>query len=978
MDFRDWHTLSSSEIYHLFKTNIQTGLSKEEILKRQESDGPNIISKKKETTKLELLLSQFKQPFVYILVIAGFITAILQEWIDASVIFGVVIVNTLVGFIQEYKAGKAIDALSKIIITESTVIREKGKKITIPSQQLVVGDIVILKSGDKVPADIRLIKTRELKIDESSLTGESIPIEKNAKVLKLDTILADRHNIAFAGTLVTYGQGIGVIVNIGNKTETGKISESITSVEHVDTPLSRKLSGLSKLLLVIIGGLVALTFSAGISQNHPFIDMFMFSVAIAVAAIPEGLPAALTIALSIGVSRMAKSNAIIRKLPAVETLGSTTVICSDKTGTLTENQMTVTEIVAGGSKYNVTGIGYIPEGNIIFKTNIYPVDKNSSHQFPESNLSYYEEMPIKNTLSEFIFAGVLCNDSQLIKDEETGHWKIKGDPTEGSLLVLAKKVGYDEHILNKKFPRLDSIPFESHLRYMATIHYNDISPGNVSADKDFAKKTIYVKGSLGKILRMCTAFFYDVHDRLSGNIYRQIQELSPEITEIIKKQSESMAKKGLRIIAFAKKEVLDENINEISHSDIESDLIFLGFVAMIDPPRKDVIESISSCHTAGIDVKMITGDNLHTAVAIAKQLGLRNITHQSINKNDIHYNKEYFEFIKKIGPDHDNVTSNESIKAITGNDLEQYSELELVNIAENISVFARVSPNQKLSLVRALQKKGHVVAMTGDGVNDAPALKQADIGIAMGSTGTDVAKESSDMILTDDNFASIKTAVEEGRGIFDNLIKFIAWTLPTNIGEAIIVIAAFFTGLALPMIPIQILWINMATALTLGLMLIFEPKEKDIMKRPPRPPKYSLINKEMMERILITMGIMAMSVYFLFTWELNISNDLDLARTVSVNTLVMIEITYLLNSRSLYKSILKLGIFSNKWIIIGIIMMLLLQLLYTYTPQMNLTFESTPMNLESWLRIIIISIISYFIIEIYKKIRTKKNHSTYS
>ncbi|MDX1371731.1 MAG: HAD-IC family P-type ATPase, partial [Nitrososphaeraceae archaeon] len=696
MEFKDWHTISGTEICHLLKTNIDTGLSSEEILERQEADGPNIISKKKETSKVELFLSQFKQPFVYILVIAGSITALLQEWVDSSVIFGVVVVNTIVGFIQEFKAGKAIDALSKIIITEATVIRENGSKLTIHSQDLVVGDIVILKSGDKVPADIRLIKTRELKIDESSLTGESIPIEKNPKVLKLDTIVADRHNMAFAGTLVTYGYGIGIVVNIGDKTETGKISQSITSAEDVVTPLARKLSGLSKLLLVVIAAIVGLTFIAGIVQNHPFIDMFMFSVALAVAAIPEGLPAALTITLSIGVSRMAKKNAIIRKLPAVETLGSTTVICSDKTGTLTENQMTVTEMVAGGNKYKVTGIGYLPEGEIICTDKAYPFDKNYFPHLLPYYIKQHKELVVKNTLSECLIAGCVCNDAQLIK-EDTGQWKIKGDPTEGSLVVLVRKAGYNEHILYQEFPRIDAIPFESHQRYMATLNYNHIWSYDDSKNKYDPKKIIFVKGSLGKILNMCKTFSYDFVDVLNGNISTTIEELSPGISENIKKQSESMAKKGLRIIAFAKKEVTETEILEITHTDIGSDLSFLGFVAMIDPPRKEVIESIKSCHTAGIDVKMITGDNLHTAVAIAKQLGLTSKFQKRYQSN--RYKK--IEILDNKSDEDPYLKSNkpvlpESVEALTGNELEKYSEIELVDVAEITNVFARVSPNQKL------------------------------------------------------------------------------------------------------------------------------------------------------------------------------------------------------------------------------------------------------------------------------------------
>ena len=979
---KSWHTLSNDELFTLLKVNVDTGLDAEDVSSKQKRDGLNKISKKQQVSSIDRFASQFKQPLIYILVIAGFITTILQEWVDSSVIFGVVIVNTVVGYIQESKASKAIEALYKIMITETTVLRNNGKKTIIPSVELVVGDVVLLKSGDKVPADIRLVKARELKIDESSLTGESVPVEKNGNLmLKQDTLLADRRNMAYAGTLITYGHGLGIVVEIGDNTETGKISESISSAVELMTPLSRKLSTLTKLLLYIIGGFAALTFAIGILQAHSLIDMFMSSVALAVAAIPEGLPAALTITLSIGVHRMAKKNAIIRKLSAVETLGSTTVICSDKTGTLTENQMTVTEIMAGENLYKVSGIGYLPEGEITFLNTISLLknaNKNdNSFSIPRTDNNILKDFSYNNNvLVECILAGLLCNDSQLIKNESMGQWQIKGDPTEGALIVLAKKIGLNESDIHKKFPRIDIIPFESELQYMATMHNVNLEYNNNKS------KVIYVKGALEKILHKCNLILFDLQNKVSETEDNSVRiELSSQIANKIIKESEEMAKRGLRIIAFAKREINNEKITNLKHELLEDNLIFLGFVAMIDPPRQESIESINSCHSAGIKVKMITGDNLHTAVAIAKQLGLGYDSNIS-NFQDIYYNEKVNRIINiecknsEYFDEHDNKiipNPKRQVNALTGQELKNYSELDLIDVVEKTDIFARVSPDQKLSLVKALQSKGQIVAMTGDGVNDAPALKQADIGIAMGITGTDVAKEAADMILTDDNFSSIKSAIEEGRGIFDNLIKFITWTLATNFGEAFVIIAAFLTGLSLPILPVQILWINMVTALTLGMMLIFEPKEKDIMNRPPRSPKYNILNRNIMEKIIIASSIMVISVYLLFYFEMSISaSNIDVARTVSVNTIVMMEIFYLLNCRSLDKSMIEIGPFSNKWIIVGIIAMIALQLFYTYHPSMNFTFHSSPISIEAWLRIFAFSVTLYFIIEAYKKIRKSK------
>jgi len=580
---KSWHALSNDEIFSILKVNIDTGLDSDEVNSKQKRDGLNKISKKKQISEIERFASQFKQPLVYVLVIAAFVTAILQEWVDSSVIFGVVILNTLVGYIQESKASKAIEALSKIMITESTVLRNNGKKTTIPSDELVAGDVVLLKSGDKVPADIRLVKLRELKIDESCLTGESVPVEKSSNlILKQDTLLADRKNMAYAGTLITYGHGVGIVVDIGDNTETGKISESISSVEELMTPLSRKLSDLTKLLLYIIGGFAALIFVVGTFQGHPLIDMFMSSVALAVAAIPEGLPAALTITLSIGVHRMAKRNSIIRKLPAVETLGSTTVICSDKTGTLTENQMTVTEIMAGGNLYKVSGIGYLPEGEITFLNSISltnNADKHdnlfSIHKAANNKLKDFS-FNNNNVLKECILAGLLCNDSFLIKNEAMDQWQIKGDPTEGALVVLAKKIGLNELDIHKKFPRVDAIPFESELQYMATMHNTISSEYNNSNNKS---KVIYVKGALEKILHKCNHILFDLQNKVSETEDNSIRiDLSSQIVNKIIKESEEMAKRGLRIIAFAKREINNEKITNLNHELLEDNLIFLDLL----------------------------------------------------------------------------------------------------------------------------------------------------------------------------------------------------------------------------------------------------------------------------------------------------------------------------------------------------------------------------------------------------------------
>ena len=895
-----WHSLSLEQVAEKLQTDPKQGLDLGEANNRLKKFGENTMSLKKEKSLLISFLLQFKQPLVLILIIAGFITAMLQEWVDTSVIFGVVVVNAIIGFIQEHKANKAIQALGQIVKSENVIIRN-GEKTRLYSREVVPGDVVQLRSGDKIPADMRLHYTKDLKIDESLLTGESISAKKRTGVFSSNTILAERKNMAYGGTLVTNGYGIGIVVLTGDDTETGKISQTMIVAEELETPLTRRISYFSKKLLFVILGLSILTFIFGILFTQRTVtELFMEVVALSVAVIPEGLPAAMTVTLAIGVGYMAKRNSIIRKLPAVETLGSTTIICSDKTGTITENQMTVTEIYSGDKFFELTGTGFEPIGEI-------------KHKQIAININEY---PI---LKECLITGLLCNDSDLIQKDR--NWEPKGDPTEVALITAAHKANLKQTLM-KSFYRIDTIPFESHLQFMATLH------------DSAGEKIVYVKGSVEKILSMSS---YQLNDHGTENL----TEINlSKLNEI----ADGMASKGLRVLAFAKKKIENKN-HEIEISDVDNGLVFLGFQAMLDPPRPEVIEAIRECQNAGIRVKMITGDNLKTAVSIGKKIGL-NPTSQ---ENSSH------------------------ITAITGKELQECSEDNFVEIVDKTDVFARVLPEQKFSVVKALQSKGNIVAMTGDGVNDAPALKQADVGIAMGITGTDVAKEASDVILTDDNFASIKAAVEEGRRILDTLIKFITWTLPTSFGEGLVVLASIFTGILIPILPVQILWINMTTVIALGTMLIFEPKESDVMKRPPRRPNSPILTRNLIIQIAIVSTCILISVYGLFEWALKDDISLEESRTITVNTIVMIEIFYLFNCRSLTKSILRTGFFSNKLIFLGIAVMILLQISFTYVPIMNEIFQSKPIGIDSWLKIIGVSIVTFLIIEIKKFVSNRLN-----
>jgi len=893
---KHWHHCSSEELATLLDVNLGKGLDSFEVKHRQVRFGPNALTVRKQKNPFKQFLLQFHQPLVYILIAAGLITAVLQEWVDSSVIFGVVLVNAVIGFIQESKAEKAIESLKSMMRTGAAVLRDSEKE-NIQSEELVPGDIVFLQSGDKVPADIRLFMTRELQIDESALTGESVAVAKVRETLLPDTILADRRNMAYAGTLVTYGQGQGIVVSIGDKTETGRISELISEAADISTPLTKKIARFSHVLLYVILALSGLTYFVGVLRGESAIAMFMAAVALAVSAIPEGLPAAVTITLAIGVKRMARSRAIIRKLPAVETLGSTTVICSDKTGTLTENQMTVQKILAGDATYLVTGTGYAPEGQITQDGQAV-----TGHEA---------------VLVDCLTAGLLCNDSQMV--ELDGRWTVQGDPTEGALIVAARKAGLEEKNMKVSYPRLDVIPFESERQFMATLHGRGSDLPNI----------LYVKGAVEKVIEYCS-------DALGRN--------GTEVElhrETIMKNVGDMAQNGLRVLAFARKSLPSDH-RKLSLDD-HYGLTFLGLQGMIDPPRAEAIRAVGACRSAGIDVKMITGDHILTATAVAEQLGL-------IDRGKV---------------------DSQGVVAVTGKELAGFTDAELIKAAGDATVFARVAPEQKLRLVEALQARGHVVAMTGDGVNDAPALKQADIGVAMGVTGTDVAKEAADMVLTDDNFATIEEAVEEGRRVFDNLVKFIVWTLPTNGGEGLVIIASIFAGIALPVLPLQILWINMTTAILLGLMLAFETKEADIMKRRPRDPRSPILTADLIGRIILVSVLMLASVFSLFCWMKDNGANLDAARTAAVNLFVMIELFYLFNCRSFTRSMFRIGLFSNPWVIAGPAAMIALQIFFTYAPTMNRFFHSSPIGIRDWTVIVLVSAAVYLIVGTEKWVRNR-------
>ena len=864
------------------------GLTIREAQQRLTAYGLNRLPSPRPRSAMARFLAQFNNVLLYVLIGAAVVTALLGHWVDTGVIAGVVIINAIFGFIQEGKAEKALEAI-RVMLSPQARVRRDGHVLTVPAETLVPGDIVLLQSGDRVPADLRLSEIRSLQIQESVLTGESEAVEKMTEPVARETELGDRSPMAYAGTLVTYGKGTGIVVETADHTEIGQISSLLAEVQSLTTPLLRQIGVFSRWLTLAILIIAAATLLFGfLVQGNALNEMFMVAVGLAVAAIPEGLPPVMTITLAIGVTRMARRNAIIRRLPAVETLGAVTVICSDKTGTLTRNELMVQTIVTARQHYEVTGRGYAPVGE--FRIDGNPV---SARQHPD--------------LAAAAQAAILCNDAELNPLE--GHWRLQGNPTDGALLAAGIKAKPDMDFVRQSQPRTDLIPFESVHKFMATLHHDHEGQGY-----------IYVKGAPERILEMCSS------QRSNG------ADLALD-TPYWLEQIEAMASKAQRVIAIACRLTDPEHLN-LGFKDVETGLTMMAMFGLMDPPRSDAIEAVRKCRNAGIQVKMITGDHGTTARAIGA----------------------YFD----LGKDH---------PVVTGKDLDALSEEDFATAASEADIFARTTPEHKLRLICALQARGHVVAMTGDGVNDAPALKRADIGIAMGCKGTEAAKEAAEMVLADDNFAAIMHAVEEGRTVFDNLKKSILVLLPTSIGEALTILAAVLFAQALPITPVQILWVNMITAVTLGVALAFEATEAGVMTRPPRAPDAPILSGFLIWRIIFVSILLSLGTFGLFKWEQAFGASLDVARTVAVNTLVAGEIVYLFNCRRIIdKSWTWDGLFGSRPVLIAVALVMGFQLLFTYLPVMQVIFHTTSIGFESWGRIILFALGLFILVEIEKTV----------
>ncbi len=893
---RSHHALPEHQLVLLLETDLARGLTDREARARLIRLGPNVLPPPRRRGRVIRLLSHFHHPLVYVLLVAVVLAIALQAWIEAAVIAGVVLVNVVVGYLQEERAERALEALMAMTSTLADVVRD-GERRQVDSTDLVPGDVVFLESGAKVPADIRMLRVRGLAIDESALTGESVPGTKHAMTVAEGTELADRANMAFAGTLVVGGMGTGVVVATGGDTELGLIHRLVGEASGVQTPLTLKLAAFSRLLTILILVLAGLTFVLGIARGEAASDMVTAAIALAVGAIPEGLPAAVTIILAIGVSRMARRSAIVRRLPAVETLGATTVVCSDKTGTLTQNQMTVVSVATASGCYRLTGTGYAPQGRVL---------TSDGHRLEDG-----QDVALDDTLR----AGALCNDSALIRHD--GEWSPVGDPTEVALLSAADKAGIDRSQLPGRLPRVDEVPFTAEARCMTTLHRSAAGvPG-----------LVIVKGAIEVVLPLCRS----ARDAMGHD--------GPIDAGAVRATVDDLGARALRVLAVASAEVPPE-MGRIEPRDLDClPLTLLGLVGMHDPPRPESVAAVRSCHRAGIEVKMITGDHATTARAIGVAINLTGDGSEPV--------------------------------AVTGAELRDLSAEQYATMAASANVLARVTPEDKLRLVQVLQAERHVVAMTGDGVNDAPALRQADIGIAMGRGGTEVAKDASAMVLTDDNFATIEAAVEEGRGVYDNVTKFITWTLPTNLGEGVVILTAILLGVTLPVLPVQVLWINMTTALLLGLMLVFEPKEPGIMDRRPRDPRQPILTPVLLQRIVLVSALMLVGAFGLFEYELAMGASTASARTVAVNVFVLVETAYLINCRSLTKSVLQIGLFSNPPLLAGMAAMISLQIMFTYSPMLNTIFESAPIEGFAWVRIVAVAVVVAFTVGAEKSLRRR-------
>lgn len=885
----DWHSFNIDSTLEQLQSDRNNGLTSSEAEKRLQKFGHNRLPPPRSRPAWLRFLLQFHNVLIYVMLAAAGITGMLGDWVDTGVLLAAIFVNAVIGFVQEGKAEQALDAIRNMLSLHTTVIRN-GKRIEIEAEKLAPGDLVVLISGDKIPADLRLLACKGLRVNEALLTGESQAVEKNLAAVAIDAPLGDRHCMLYSGTLVVSGQATAVVVETGIRTELGRISAMLAEVQTVTTPLIRQITKFGHWLALVIVLMSAATYVIGILwHHHDSKEMFMMVVALAASAIPEGLPAIMTITLALGVRRMAKRKAIIRQLPAVETLGSVTVICSDKTGTLTRNEMTVQRVITAAQVFSVSGVGYAPQGDIHLGG-------------AQVTISDHPE------LTDIARALVLCNDAQLRRHSDAT-WQVVGDPTEGALLVFAAKLGLDAELERRTASRIDAIPFESEHRLMATLHpYNDDN------------RIIYVKGAPERIRAMCNIphHVYETPHHAHALDYWEVK-------------AKEAASSGLRLLAVAVK-IVGSRHTEVTFSDLRDGFTQLALIGIIDPPRDEAVMAVAACDTAGIRVKMITGDHIETARAIGASLGI------GLHKH-----------------------------AMTGAEIEDLDDDRLQEVVLNVDVFARASPEHKLRLVQALQSTGQIVAMTGDGVNDAPALKRADVGVAMGLKGTEAAKEAADMVLADDNFATIGNAVREGRGIYDNIRKFILFMLPTNGGEALVVIAAILFELTLPMTPAQILWINMVTSSTLGLALAFEHPELDVMRRPPRDPRESLLSWFFAWRVMMVSVLMMAGSLSLFLWEMNRGSSLETARTMAVSAIVGAEMFYLINSRYIYKSVLTPeGLFGNRYALMAIAVCALLQLSYTHAPPLQALFNSTDLSYDEWLKVVSVGLVIFFIAELEK------------
>lgn len=898
MDKINWYKLSSEEALAKL-SGTENGLKEDEALKRLEKYGLNALKKEEKKSILEKLKDQFFDPMIIILIVAAIFSAFTKETLDAFIIITIVLVNACLSIYQEGKAEEAIAALQKMSSPKAKVIRN-GKEIEIDSEKIVPGDIVNLETGDIVPADLRLIRSNNLKIDESSLTGESVPVEKDAQKVFDDFIdLGDRENLAYFSSIVTYGRGRGLVIATGHETELGKIATSISTLDREETPLQKKLATLSKFLGILVIGICVFVLVVGLLYKHEFKEMFMTAISLAVAAVPEGLPAIVTIVLSIGMGKMAKKNAIVKKLLAVETLGTTTIICSDKTGTLTQNQMTVTRVFVNNKVIELTGTGYMPEGKIYYDGG-------------EISLKDEEELYLLSSIAS------LTNDASLTYDENEA--SIIGDPTEGALLTFAEKIGNSIYKLNDDFSRLEEIPFDSTRKMMTTFHKNFFEN----------KISSFTKGAPDIILSNCNKIF------LNGKVSDLTEDMRTKILE----ENKKFAKEALRVLAYAFKNY-DKVPSEISSENIERDMVFVGLTGMIDPARPEVKNAIKECKSAGIRPVMITGDYLETAFAIAKELGIADTEDEAIN----------------------------------GKELNNLSDQEIRELVKTKKVYSRVSPENKVQIVDALKQNGDIVAMTGDGVNDAPAIKKADIGIAMGITGTDVAKNTAEVILTDDNFATIVNAVEEGRIIYSNIKKFVGYLLSCNIGEVLIVFISIILNLPVPLIPIQLLWLNLVTDSFPALALGVENGEKDIMKDAPRDPNEPIVDKNLKITVIIqSIAITCATLISYCTglkWFGYEGQGLEMARSMAFSTLILSELLRSYSARSVDKTIFEIGVFTNKKLLMANILSFSLMVLVLYIPFLADAFKLVKLDLKEWSVILIAAFFPLVLGEIQKKLRFK-------